>query len=197
MSLIRRLDQALAVRGFGSRKEVSALLKTGAVTVNGLPARRGDVKIHLERDSVAVRGHAVPLRTHVYLMLHKPAGVISAARDPKAATVLDLVPEAWRQRGLFPVGRLDKDTTGLLLLTDDGALAHALLSPRRHVPKTYLATLQAPATPADVAAFAGALVLPPCERHSGEICLPAQLVPQENNRARVVLHEGKYHQIKR
>jgi 16S rRNA pseudouridine516 synthase len=130
-------------------------------------------------------------------MLHKPKGVISAARDPKTPTVMDLVPARLRRRGLFPVGRLDKDATGLLLLTDDGALAHALLSPRRHVPKRYLVTLRVPAGEDDVRAFAAGLHLPPAEGHPPEDCLPAALTILEGSTARVVLREGKYHQIKR
>jgi len=124
-------------------------------------------------------------------MLHKPAGVVSAARDTRAATVLDLLPGGLRRRDLFPVGRLDKDTTGLLLITDDGALAHDLLSPKRHVPKVYLATLREAATEADVEAFAAGI------RLGDELCLPAQLNILEGNTARVVLYEGKYHQVKR
>jgi len=194
---IRRLDQALAARGFGSRKEVHALARAGLVLVNGAPAHSASQKIDLERDRVAVRGAEVRLQEYLYIMLHKPQGVISAARDPAAPTVMDLLPAHLRCRCLFPVGRLDKDTTGLLLLTDDGALAHALLSPRRHVPKTYLATLRAPATEDDAAAFAAGMRLPAAEGHPPEDCLPAELIPLEGCLARVVLREGKYHQIKR
>ena len=187
-----RLDQLLAARGAGSRKEVSALVRAGLVCVNGEVVRRAERKIDPARDCVTLRGEAVDLREHVYIMLHKPQGVVSASRDAKDATVLDLLPQKLRRRGLFPVGRLDKDTTGLLLITDDGALLHTLLSPRRHVPKVYLVTLKAPATQSDAAAFAAGLVL-----SDGEICLPAELIPLEGNMARVVLHEGKFHQVKR
>jgi len=182
-----RLDQALSARGFGSRKEVNALVRARAVAVNGEIARKSEQKINPDSDQVTVRGEAVCLREFIYVMLHKPQGVLSASRDANAPTVLDLLPQSLRRRGLFPVGRLDKDTTGLLLITDDGALAHALLSPRRHVPKVYLATLRAPATQDDAHAFAQGL---------GEF-LPAELYIFENNRARVVLREGKYHQVKR
>jgi len=197
MPLIRRLDQALAARGFGSRKEIHALTRADQICVNGITAHNPSQKIDLEHDHVTVRGEEVRLQEHIYVMLHKPKGVISASRDPKAPTVLDLLPPALRRRDMFPVGRLDKDTTGLLLLTDDGALAHALLSPRRHVPKTYHATLRDPLSESDIAAFAAGMRLPPAEGHPPEDCLPAELFLLEGNMARVVLREGKYHQIKR
>ena len=193
----QRLDKTLSARGFGSRKEIAALARTGQVKVNGQAARDASVKIDTDSDEITVRGAPVDLREHIYIMLHKPQGVISAARDPRAATVLDLLPQALRRRGLFPVGRLDKDTTGLLLITDDGTLAHELLSPRRHVPKTYLATLREDAARQDVTAFAAGLRLPPVEDRPAEHCLPAQLLPLEGKHARVILHEGKYHQVKR
>jgi len=194
---IRRLDQALALRGFGSRKEIHALVRAGQVQVNSIPAHNASQKIDLELDQVSVRGEPVRLQKFLYIMLNKPQGVISAARDPKTPTVIDLLPAHLRRRGLFPVGRLDKDTTGLLLLTDDGALSHALLSPRRHVPKAYLAALRYPATEEDAAAFAAGLHLPPAEGRPPEDCLPAELTILEGSIARVVLHEGKYHQVKR
>ena len=167
-------------------------MRAGLVSINGSPAQSAAEKANPACDEVMVRGCVVDLREHIYVMLHKPQGVISASRDPKAATVIDLLPQHLRRRELFPVGRLDKDTTGLLLITDDGALAHALLSPRRHVPKIYVASLAAPATESDIAAFSAGLHLP-----SDEICKPADLTPLENNQARIVLHEGKYHQVKR
>ncbi|MCL2301589.1 MAG: rRNA pseudouridine synthase [Firmicutes bacterium] len=194
---IRRLDQALALRGFGSRKEIHALVRAGQVQINGIPAHSAAQKIDLERDRVTLRGEPVCLQEFIYIMLHKPPGVVSAARDSNTPTVIDLLPAQLRRRGLFPVGRLDKDTTGLLLLTDDGALAHALLSPKKHVPKTYLAALQTPATENDIRAFAAGMALPPAEGHPPEDCLPAELSILEGYMARVVLREGKYHQIKR
>ena len=208
---IRRLDQALAARGFGSRKEIHALVRAGLVRVNGATAHSASQKIDLDSDSAAVRGEEVCLQEFIYIMLHKPGGVITAARDPKTPTVLDLLPAHLRRRGLFPVGRLDKDTTGLLLLTDDGALAHDLLSPRRHVPKTYLAALRDPANETDIQAFAAGLRLPAAEGRPPEDCLPAELsilellpalcatplASEGGYTARVILHEGKYHQVKR
>ena len=197
MPLIRRLDQALAARGFGSRKEIHSLVRAGLARVNGIPAHSAGQKLDLEGDRVTVRGEEVCLQEFIYIMLHKPKGVISAARDPQTPTVIDLLPAHLYRRGLFPVGRLDKDTTGLLLLTDDGALAHALLSPRRHVPKSYLATLQNPVKESDIQAFAAGLHLPAAAGHPPEDCLPAELFLLEGGAARVVLREGKYHQVKR
>lgn len=194
---IFRLDALLASRQFGSRKESLSLIKAGAVQVNGQRAWKGGQKVNLETDRVTVKGAPVSMQAHLYIMLHKPAGAVSAARDPNAPTVLDLLPTALRRRGLFPAGRLDKGTTGLLLITDDGALAHNLLSPRRHVEKTYLVTLQAPASMEDASIFAAGMHLPAAEGHPPEDCQPANLVRLPNNQARVTLHEGKYHQIKR
>jgi len=192
----RRLAAWLASRNFGSRKEVLSLIKAGAVAVNGARAANGGQRV-LEQDCVTVQGKPVCTREHLTVMLHKPPGVVSAARDARAATVLDLLPKELRRRGLFPAGRLDKDTTGLLLITDDGALAHALLSPRRHVEKEYLATLRQPARPEDIAAFAAGILLPAEDGHPPEGCLPARLELLPENQARVTLREGKYHQVKR
>ena len=193
----RRLDALLVSRNFGSRKEVLPLIKAGVVLVNGGRALKGGQLIDTEHDAITVRGVPVSMQEYVYIMLHKPQGVLSAARDPKAAVVLDLLPKELLRRGLFPAGRLDKNTTGLLLITDDGALAHSLLSPRRHVEKVYLATLRTPARQEDVAAFAAGMYLPEEDRHLAEQCMPAQLEILPDCRARVTLREGKYHQVKR
>ncbi|MDR2525057.1 MAG: rRNA pseudouridine synthase [Oscillospiraceae bacterium] len=194
---LQRLDQFLAARGYGSRKETTALVKAGLVQVNGVREQRSDRKIDIETDCVAVRGERVKMEEFVYYMLHKPRGVISASRDPKMLTALDLLPKELRRPGLFPAGRLDKDSTGLLLVTNDGALAHALLSPRRHVEKRYHVTLAASAEDADVAAFAAGMRLPPADGHPPEDCAPAELRVLQGKQAEVVLREGKYHQIRR
>jgi 16S rRNA pseudouridine516 synthase len=194
---MRRLDALLASRGFGSRKDAFSLIRAGVVWVNGVRAHGGGQKIDTARDQVTVRGVPVSMCTHLYIMLHKPSGALSAARDPHTQTVLDLLPERLRRRGLFPAGRLDKDTTGLLLITDDGALAHRLLSPRRHVEKVYRCVLREPAREQDIAAFAVGLHLPAAEGRPPEDCLPAKLERLPGAAALVTLHEGKYHQIKR
>lgn len=191
MPLIR-LDRLLAGQGEGSRKEVRALLRGGRVQVDGQAVKSADQKVDPERQAILVDGRALLWRAHLYLMMNKPAGVISASRDPKARTVLDLLPPELRRPGLFPAGRLDKDTEGFLLITDDGAFSHEILSPRRHVEKTYLATLDKPIDAADVAAFAAGLVL-----EDGLHCLPARLWPGEGMDAYAAVREGKFHQVRR
>lgn len=186
-----RLDKLLAAQGLGSRKEIKELVRRGGVTVNGTVAKAADLKISPEAE-VLVQGQPIALKKHLYLMLHKPVGVVSASKGDGCPTVVDLVPPELRRRGLFPAGRLDKDTTGFVLITDDGAFAHDILSPKRHIPKTYVATLDGVLTPAVAEAFAGGIPLKNEDR-----CLPAQLTILDDHTARVVLHEGMYHQIKR
>lgn len=187
-----RLDKLLAAQSTWSRREVKELIRKGLVAVNGVPAKGAEQKLDPDADRVEVAGREVPLRLRLYLMMNKPAGVVSASRDDRCPTVVDLVPEELRRRGLFPAGRLDKDTTGLLILTDDGALAHRILSPKSHVPKVYLARLDRPLTPEMAEGFAAGIPL-------GEegVTLPAKLEPLEDRLARVTLREGMYHQIKR
>lgn len=189
---MERLDKILALHNVGSRKEAGALVRAGAVTVNGRAAARPEQKVDPEQDEIAVHGRPLTLRRHVYLMMNKPAGVLSAARDKNAPTVMDLLPPQLRRRGLFPAGRLDKDTEGLLLLTDDGGLAHRMLSPKSHVYKLYEARLDRPAQPGDQAAFAAGL-------QAGELsCLPARLSWGEDPcLVQVEVREGKFHQVKR
>ena len=141
---------------------------------------------------MTVDGREIALKEHLYLMLHKPAGVVSATRDVRERTVVDLVPPQLRRPGLFPAGRLDKDTTGMMILTDDGELAHRILSPRSHVPKTYIARLDRPVTEEMVRAFAAGIPL----KGEGE-CLPATLRVRGEQEGEVTICEGMYHQIKR
>ncbi len=190
---LERIDKLLASTGRWSRKEVKQLLRQGRVLVNGRPAARPEEKADPEAGDILVDGERVACGGFVYVMLHKPAGLLSATEDPRQPTVMQLLPPPLRRRGLFPVGRLDKDTTGLLLLTDDGALAHALLSPKRHVDKVYLAQVEGRVDAQDAAALAGGLVL-----GGGLRCLPAGLEPLgDGSRCLVTLREGKYHQVKR
>ena len=187
-----RLDKLLSSTGRWSRKEVKELIRQGRVRLNGELVRRPEDKCDPEGAELYVDGQVVDCAPFVYLMLHKPAGILSATEDQSQRTVLDLLPEHLRRRGLFPVGRLDKDTEGLLLLTDDGALAHALLSPRHHVDKVYYARTEGTITPEDVAALAAGLTL-----GDGLVCLPAKLEALEEGGCLVTLQEGKYHQVKR
>ena len=186
-----RLDKYLAETAQCTRSEAKALLAKGRVTVNGAVCRKGDTQLK-EADAVAVDGKALAYRQFVYLMLNKPEGVVSASTDKRDTTVVDLVGDAYPRRELFPAGRLDKDTVGLLLLTNDGPLAHGLLSPRRHVDKTYLVRVDGVLDEGDAAAFQAGMVLA-----SGLHCLPAVLEPRGDGEALVTLREGKYHQIKR
>lgn len=190
---MERLDKMLAGTGRWSRREVKALVKEGRVLVDGLPAVSAERKIDPAASHVLVDREELRLGGFTYVMLHKPPGVLSATEDPRQETVLDLLSPELRRRGLFPVGRLDKDSEGLLLLTDDGDLAHRLLSPKKHVDKVYRVWLDRPLGEADKAVFAAGIVLA-----DGTECRPAGLEPLEGGReALVTLHEGKFHQIKR
>lgn len=187
-----RLDKVLAGQSTWSRREVRDWIKGGLVTVNGAPVRDPGQKIIQETDRVAVKGREITLRRNLYLMMDKPAGVVSASRDDGCPTVVDLVPPELKRPGLFPAGRLDKDTTGMVIITDDGALAHRILSPKSHVPKVYLAHIDSFITNAMIQGFAQGIPV-------GEegVTLPAELVALDLDLARVTLREGMYHQIKR
>lgn len=190
-----RIDKFLSSQNIASRKQAKELLRAGRVLVNGVPVRAADSRVDPESDSICVDGRAYSYREHIYLMLNKPQGVVSATDDRVHTTVLDLVPEEFRRRGLFPAGRLDKDTVGFVLITDDGEFAHDILSPRRHVPKTYEAGLDGPVDESQLAVLAGGV-----ELRDGTKCKPAQLeVLQGGERplVRIVITEGRYHQIKR
>lgn len=190
---LERLDKVLSGTGHWSRKEVRDLVRQGRVAVDGRKAGKPEDKCDPALARITVDGQEVDCAPFVYLMLHKPAGLLSATEDKNQKTVLDLLPEHLRRRGLFPVGRLDKDTEGLLILTDDGALAHALLSPRKHVDKVYYAEVDGRLDREDVSALAGGMTL-----GDGLECLPAGLeLLEDGSRCLVTLREGKYHQVKR
>ncbi|NLM37262.1 MAG: rRNA pseudouridine synthase [Firmicutes bacterium] len=190
----QRLDKILSHAGCGSRREVRDLLRARRVMVNGRVVTGGELGIDPEQASVLVDGQPVQYREFTYLMLNKPAGYLTATRDRNAPTVLDLVPERWRVRRLAPVGRLDKDTEGLLLLTNDGPLAHRLLAPASRIPKTYLVRVDKPVTPEDLQSLAAGVVL-----DDGYWTLPAQVRPvnEGNTELELTIYEGKYHQVKR
>lgn len=188
---MERLDKRLAATGRWSRKEARDLIRAGRVTVDGRMVRAPEEKVGEE--PVLVDGAPLEASGPVYLMLHKPAGVVSATEDSRERTVLSLLPERYQKLGLFPVGRLDKDTEGLLLLTDDGPLAHRLLAPKNHVDKVYYARVDGVLDQGDCVAFQQGLTL-----SDGYTCLPAALEPLEKGRAALVtVREGKYHQVKR
>ena len=186
-----RLDKLLAHSGYGSRKEVKELIRKGQVSVNEVVIKDDDFKVDEVNDEVIVEGIIVDYQKFIYIMMNKPDGVLSATYDPKDPIVLDLI-EDTPTRGLFPVGRLDKDSEGLLLITNDGKLAHELLSPKKHVDKVYYIE------------YVGELVSDVKERFKEGIilednykCLPASIELLNDNKAYVTISEGKFHQVKR
>ena len=194
MSLMR-LDKIMSSTGRWSRREVKQLVKEGRVLVAGKPAAVADDKYDPEQTEIRVDGEVLNFSTYHYVMLHKPAGVLSATEDRRAGTVLELLPAELQKLELFPVGRLDKDTEGLLLMTDDGPLAHRLLSPKHHVDKVYYAETDGVLTDRDCAALAEGLVL-----EDGLHCLPAKLEILSSgaqSKVLITLREGKFHQVKR
>ena len=187
-----RLDKFISSRTPLSRKDVQRAIKDKRITVNGEYIRSGDVKIETESDTVTLDGNALTGDEHVYLMLNKPAGYVSATEDPRERTVLELLPEELRRKGLFPAGRLDKDTTGLLIITDDGEYAHRMLSPKKHVTKRYIATLDREPGEEISARFEEGVIL-----GDGTVCKSGHAEPIGGLRAAVEISEGKYHQVKR
>lgn len=187
-----RLDKILSTQLNISRTDAKQMIKKGRVSVNGIPAKSGDIKV-ADADIVAVDGNEISYSRFVYIMMNKPKGVISASDGKGEKTVVDLVPSDMQRRGLFPAGRLDKDTTGFVLLTDDGEFAHSILAPSRHIDKTYVVTLDKPVTPEAVADFRSGMEL------NGEKLLQAdaEIISEDATVCRVVLRQGLYHQIKR
>ena len=189
-----RLDKYLAQSGERSRSEATRAIRAGCATVNGLVVRDPAAKV-APGDSVLLRGESVEDSALQYYLLYKPAGVLTAARDSRAQTVMDLLPPALSRRKVLPVGRLDKDTTGLLLLTNDGALAHALLDPKRHIWKRYIARVEGRLDEGDVRAFSQGIPL------SDFVAQPAALrivrSDDAESVAEVEVREGKFHQVKR
>ena len=189
---MERLDKLLAGTGRWSRKEVKELVRTGRVVVNGVKPARPEEKFSPNAEFF-VDGERIICGELVYLMLHKPDGFVSSTDDPREKTVLELLPEHLRRVGLFPAGRLDKDTEGLLLLTNDGQLAHELLSPKHHVDKTYFVRVDGTLDQSDVEIFRTGVTLA-----DGYVCMSAGLeLLEQPNEGLVTLREGKYHQIKR
>ncbi|MBR5437478.1 MAG: rRNA pseudouridine synthase [Clostridia bacterium] len=191
---MERLDKIIASQGKYSRSEVKKLVKAGLVTLNGEKVKSADVKADAQKDIITVDGESICYKKHIYIMLNKPQGVVSATDDPVHKTVIDLVPAELYRQGLFPAGRLDGDTTGFVLITDDGDFAHRILSPKNHIMKTYHATLDHSLTEEDIRRFTEGI-----ELKDGTLCLEAQvrMIQEEPPVAEVKIHEGKYHQVKR
>lgn len=189
---MERLDKIISATGKKSRREVREMVRQGRVLVDGKPAPAADMKVDPQTAVILLDGEPLGYEKFTYVMLHKPAGVLTATEDRRQETVLDLLPPELRRRALSPVGRLDKDTEGLLLLTNDGQLAHRLLSPKSHVDKVYYACVDGALEPGDIAAFAAGMTL-----GDGLECLPAGLEILSPTEALVTLREGKFHQVKR
>lgn len=192
---LERIDKILASQNVGSRREVQDLIKKGAVKVNGEVIRKKDIKINPEKDEVKVKDDILKFSKYMYIMMNKPAGVISASRDPRMQTVIDLVPNNLKRRDLFPAGRLDRDTEGLLIITNDGDFAHRILLPKKKIYKTYMAIIDSEVTAENVEAFNKGI-----ELEDGTVCLPADLKilkSEVNSLVEIRICEGKFHQIKK
>ena len=194
-----RLDKFLADAGIGTRSEVKNYIKRGLVSINNIVAQKGDTKINPEADCITFQNEQVILNTFEYYILNKPAGYVSATKDNTAPTVLSIIKS--NRKDLFPVGRLDKDTEGLMLITNDGTLSHKLLSPKRHVDKTYFAIVEGTVTSQDITDFENGLVVGDEDLN---VALPAKLTilkteqdEQELSYINVTIQEGKFHQVKR
>ncbi len=189
-----RLDKYLADMGVGTRTEVKKLIRQGKVTVDGIIQKSPEAKVDVDNQQICCGGQTVSYETFEYYMLNKPAGVVSATTDAKDKTVLDLIVSK-KRKDLFPVGRLDKDTEGLLLITNDGELAHRLLAPKKHVDKVYYAKVEGTVTQEDVELFSKGLSI-----GNGELAKPSKLevfVSGEISEIRLTIQEGKFHQVKR
>lgn len=190
--MMERLDKILASFYSLSRADTKKLMKKQCVRVNGRAVDSLDIKVDPACDEITVDGESITYRKYIYIMLNKPKGIISASEDKTEKTVTDLVPPELYRNGLFPAGRLDRDTTGFVLITDDGGFAHRILSPKNHIEKTYHALLEKPLTDEDIVHFLSGV-----ELKDGTLCLEAKVRMLEGNTAEVIIHEGKYHQVKR
>ena len=192
---LKRLDKLIALNCNVSRKDARKLIKDAAVTVNSAVVLRAEELVDPDVDDISVKGYNFTIKEHIYIMLNKPKGVISATTDPAKKTVIDIIPDELKRRSLFPAGRLDRDTTGLLIITDDGAFAHRIMSPAHHVFKTYEAILSFPIDENDIRNLEEGITL-----GDGTECLPAKVEAFTENElpaARIKIREGKYHQVKR
>ncbi|MDD5946986.1 MAG: pseudouridine synthase [Oscillospiraceae bacterium] len=190
-----RLDRFLSAQTTLSRKEAQTAIRRGEVTVNETVQRKPDLNVDPDEDHISLGRKPISYQKNHYFLMHKPAGVLTACSDRRQKTVLNLLAEEHRLPGLFPSGRLDIDTTGMLLITDDGMLSHKMLAPKSHVAKYYLATLRDPIQNYYADAFADGITL---ETHGEpEPCMPADFAAITDHIALIALHEGKYHQVKR
>lgn len=192
---MERIDKLLVQGGVGSRRDVQKIIRDGRVQINGEICKKPETKVNENSDEIAVDGQAVNCEKYVYIMMNKPAGVVSATVDNRDKTVIDILPREMKRNGLFPAGRLDKDTEGLLIITNDGDFAHRMLSPKKHVDKTYIAELDKPITEEIVRKFKDGVIFA-----DGTKCLSAKLEIGESVDKRigiVTICEGKFHQVKK
>lgn len=189
---MQRLDKFLCDCGVGTRSQVKMILKAGRVSVDGTAVKDGSLKLDPSKQRVFLDGELLSAVGTVVVMLNKPAGYVTATQDQVEPTVMELLPQHLRGLDVKPVGRLDKQTEGLLLFTNDGDLLHRLISPKKEIPKRYYARHEGTATPEDVAAFAAGLTL-----RDGTVCQPARLEPLAAGESLITVCEGKYHQVRR
>lgn len=188
----QRLDKFISNQLIISRSDVRTGIRRGMASVNGEVKRDAALLIDAENDAIVYNGETIGYKEYVYILINKPKGVLSASNDKTRKTVVDLVPEHLKRQGLAPVGRLDKDTTGLLLITDDGVFSHNVISPKKKISKSYIASLDGDITDDMINSFKSGVVLA-----DGTKCRPAELQRISENIARIIITEGKYHQIKR
>ena len=188
---MERIDKTISSQTNYSRKDVKKLILQKKISVNGKVAKKPEQKVNEQQDEIYIDGNKLEIKKYIYLILNKPKGYISATDDRTAKTVLDLVPEKYMRRGLFPAGRLDKDTTGMMIITDDGEFAHNILAPKKHIEKTYRVQIDIDITDEMREKFKQGIVL------KDHVCCPATIVVEDKNTALITITEGKYHQIKR
>ena len=188
---MERIDKIIASQGKYSRSEVKKMLSQGRIKVNEKIVKKAEEKIDIENSIISIDNINLNFKKNLYLVLNKPKGYISATEDRNQKTVLELVPDEYKRKGLFPAGRLDKDTTGMMIITDDGGFAHDILSPKKHIAKTYKVTIDIEITEKMKKDFAKEIVL------KDHVCCPAIIRVENENTALITITEGKYHQIKR
>lgn len=187
---VERIDKILSSQNIGSRSKIKSMVKAGRITADGIIVKKPEEKFDLNKTVICIDGKELVFKKHIYIMMNKPAGVLSATNDRYAKTVIDILPNELKRRGLFPAGRLDKDTEGLLLITDDGELAHKMLAPKNHVYKLYEAVTDKILTDDDVQAFENGI------KYGETECLPAKMKIISEKTALVEICEGKFHQVK-
>ena len=188
---MERIDKIISSQGKYSRSEIKKLASQGRIKINDNIVKKVNEKIDIETSTIYIDNEKLDFKRNIYLILNKPKGYISASEDRSQKTVLDLIPEKYFRKGLFPAGRLDKDTTGMMIITDDGEFAHNILAPRKHIEKTYRVQIDIDITEEMREKFKQGIVL------KDHVCCPATIIVEDKNTALITITEGKYHQIKR